>query len=264
MNRIDNKIALVTGAAGGIGSATCRLLAQAGATVIATDLRKADGRRLAEEIADAGGKARFIVHDVTKDSSWRDVIATTRRRHGRLDILVNNAGVFRHGRLEDADAATVKLLFDVNLKGVVLGTQHAFRAMKKRPKDADSASVVNLSSIAGLIGTPNSALYGLTKGGVRLFTKASALEAAQLGYNIRCNSVHPAIVDTDMARGVADGMRTRGVPEDQIEAALVAGHPLGRMAQPIDIARGILFLASNDSSFMTGSELVIDGGWTAR
>ena len=264
MNRVDGKVAIVTGGAGGIGSQTGRQLAQAGATVVLTDTRADDGARIAAEIVAAGGKARFVTHDVTKEADWARVVAETCAQHGRLDVLVNNAGIYRFGRIEDADEATLDILLAVNLKGVVFGTKHAFLAMKHRPAGADSAAIINLSSIAGLIGSPTSAIYGLTKGGVRLYTKASALEAAHLGYNIRVNSVHPGIVDTDMANEVAHGMQRRGVDEANVRATMAAGHPLGRMAKASDIANGIVFLASNDSSFMTGSELVIDGGWTAR
>lgn len=264
MNRVDGRVAIVTGAAGGIGSATCRLLAQAGAIVIGTDVRPAEGAALAAAITAAGGQMRYVQHDVTDEAQWEALVADVLARHGRLDVVVNNAGLYRHGSIEDASMDEMDRLFDVNLKGVVLGTKHGFRAMKQRPAGSASASIVNLSSIAGLIGSPNSALYCMSKGGVRLFTKASAMEAAHLGYNIRVNSVHPGIVDTDMARGVADSMRERGVPAGQTAAIMASSHPLGRMATAEDIARGILFLASDDSSFMTGSELVIDGGWTAR
>jgi len=264
MNRVDGKVAIVTGAAGGIGSATCRLLAQAGATVIATDLRPADGQALVASIGSAGGHARYAALDVTDEAQWAALVDEVLAREGRVDVIVNNAGLYRHGPIEDASMAEMDLLFDVNLKGVVLGTKYGFRAMKRRPAGSPSAAIINLSSIAGLIGSPNSALYCMSKGGVRLFTKASAMEAAHLGYNIRVNSVHPGIVDTDMARGVADSMRERGVPAGQTAAIMASSHPLGRMATAEDIARGILFLASDDASFMTGSELVIDGGWTAR
>jgi NAD(P)-dependent dehydrogenase (short-subunit alcohol dehydrogenase family) len=264
LNRVDGRVAIVTGAAGGIGSATARLLAQAGATVVATDLREDDGQALAADIDAGGGTAIYRQHDVTLEADWQSVVAETLSRYGRLDILVNNAGLYRHGRIEDTTIDQIDTLFDVNLKGVVLGTKHAFLAMKQRPRSAASASIINLSSIAGLIGSANSALYGMSKGGVRLYTKASAIEAAQLGYNIRCNSVHPGIVDTDMARGVASSMLARGVPQADVDKVMAGMHPLGRMAQAIDIARGIVYLASDDSSFMTGSELVIDGGWTAR
>ena len=264
MNRMDDRIALVTGAAGGIGSATCRLLAQAGAQVVATDLRDAPGEALSAVIAGSGGRVRYLPHDVTDDARWAAVLEAVLAWHGRLDVLVNNAGLFVHGRTEEADRATIDRLFGVNLLGVVLGTQHAFRAMKARPQALPLASIVNLSSVAGITGAPIATLYSLTKGGVRLFSKSCALEAAQLGYRVRVNSIHPGIVDTDMARGVADGLRSRGVPQAAIDAQMAGAHPLGRMARAEDIAHGILYLASDDSAFVTGSELVVDGGLTAR
>jgi 3(or 17)beta-hydroxysteroid dehydrogenase len=264
MNRVDNKVALVTGAAGGIGSATCRLLARCGATVVATDRREDLGRQLVAQIEAEGGKACFMSQDVTDEAQWARVMKDTASAYGTLDILVNNAGIFRHGRTEDASVTDIQEMFDVNLKSVVLGTQHAFRIMKQRPADRSAAAIVNLSSVAGLTGAPNATLYCLSKGGVRLFTKATALEAAALGYNIRINSIHPGIIDTDMAQGVAAAMRGRGVPDSGIAQALAGAHPLGRMGQAEEIARGIVYLASDDASFMTGSELVVDGGLTAR
>jgi 3(or 17)beta-hydroxysteroid dehydrogenase len=264
MNRVDDRIAIVTGAAGGIGTATCRLLAENGAQVIATDLKAAPGEALAAAIDAAGGRIRYLRHDVTDDAQWGAVLEATLAAHGRLDVLVNNAGLFMHGRTEDADAASIDRLFDVNLKGVVLGTQHAFRAMKSRPRDLPLASIVNLSSVAGLKGSQMASLYCLTKGGVRLFSKSCAIEAAHLGYRIRVNSIHPGIIDTEMAQGVAAGMRANGVPPEQIDRMMAGAHPLGRMGLPADVARGIVFLASDDSAFVTGTELVVDGGMTAR
>jgi 3(or 17)beta-hydroxysteroid dehydrogenase len=264
MNRVDDRIAIVTGAAGGIGTATCRLLADGGAKVIATDLKAAPGEALAAAIDAAGGRIRYLRHDVTDDAQWGAVLEATLAAHGRLDVLVNNAGLFMHGRTEDADAASIDRLFDVNLKGVVLGTQHAFRAMKSRPRDLPLASIVNLSSVAGLKGSQMASLYCLTKGGVRLFSKSCAIEAAHLGYRIRVNSIHPGIIDTEMAQGVAAGMRANGVPPEQIDRMMAGAHPLGRMGLPADVARGIVFLASDDSAFVTGTELVVDGGMTAR
>ena len=264
MNRVDDRIAIVTGAAGGIGTVTCRLLADGGAKVIATDLKAAPGEALAAAIDAAGGRIRYLRHDVTDDAQWGAVLEATLAAHGRLDVLVNNAGLFMHGRTEDADAASIDRLFDVNLKGVVLGTQHAFRAMKSRPRDLPLASIVNLSSVAGLKGSQMASLYCLTKGGVRLFSKSCAIEAAHLGYRIRVNSIHPGIIDTEMAQGVAAGMRANGVPPEQIDRMMAGAHPLGRMGLPADVARGIVFLASDDSAFVTGTELVVDGGMTAR
>lgn len=264
MNRVDDRIAIVTGAAGGIGTATCRLLAEGGAQVIATDLKAAPGEALAAAIEAAGGRIRYLRHDVTDDAQWGAVLQATLAAHGRLDVLVNNAGLFLHGRTEDADAAAIDRLFDVNLKGVVLGTQHAFRAMKSRPHELALASIVNLSSVAGLKGSQMASLYCLTKGGVRLFSKSCAIEAAHLGYRIRVNAIHPGIIDTEMAQGVAEGMRANGVPPEQIDRMMAGAHPLGRMGLPGDVARGIVFLASDDSAFVTGTELVVDGGMTAR
>jgi 3(or 17)beta-hydroxysteroid dehydrogenase len=264
MNRVDDRIAIVTGAAGGIGTATCRLLAEGGAWVIATDQKAAPGEALAAAIEATGGRIRYLRHDVTDDAQWGAVLETTLAAHGRLDVLVNNAGLFLHGRTEDADAAAIDRLFDVNLKGVVLGTQHAFRAMKSRPRELPLASIVNLSSVAGLKGSQMASLYCLTKGGVRLFSKSCAIEAAHLGYRIRVNAIHPGIIDTEMAQGVAAGMRANGVPPEQIDRMMAGAHPLGRMGLPEDVARGIVFLASDDSAFVTGTELVVDGGMTAR
>jgi NAD(P)-dependent dehydrogenase (short-subunit alcohol dehydrogenase family) len=264
MNRVDDRIAVVTGACGGIGAATCALLAAQGAMVVATDLHAEPGERLAAAIEAADGAIRYLRHDVTSDAQWRAVLDDATSAHGRIDVLVNNAGLFAHGRIEDLDETAMTRLFDVNLKGVVLGTVHAFRTMKTRPRELPAASIVNLSSIAGLRGAPYASLYCLTKGGVRLYTKASALEAAELGYRIRVNSVHPGIVDTDMARQVGEIARGRGVPADAIPQALAARHPLARLGEPMDVARAILYLASDDSAFVTGAETVVDGGATAR
>jgi NAD(P)-dependent dehydrogenase (short-subunit alcohol dehydrogenase family) len=264
VNPADDRIALVTGAAGGIGAATSRLLAAAGASVVATDLHDTPGEALAAAIAASDGRIRYLPHAVTDDARWAAVIAEVLRIHGRLDVLVNNAGLFVHGRTDEADRATIDRLFGVNLLGVVLGTQHAFRVMKTRPDSLPLASIVNLSSVAGITGAAGATLYSLTKGGVRLFSKSCALEAAQLGYRIRVNSIHPGIVDTDMARGVADALIARGVPQAAVDAQMAGAHPLGRLAHVDEIARGILYLASDDSAFVTGSELVIDGGLTAR
>jgi 3(or 17)beta-hydroxysteroid dehydrogenase len=264
MNRVDGKVAMVTGAARGIGAETARLLAAAGARVVITDLLEARGQATAGEIAKAGGEALFLTHDVTREAEWERVMQATVARFGTLNILVNNAGIYLYAKLEEMPVDDFDRLCAVNLKGVFLGTKHAIRVMKATPREGDAASIVNLSSVAGLIGSPLSGVYSLTKGGVRLFTKSTALEVAQLGYNIRCNSIHPGVIETDMADQVTERWKSAGKAPDEIHGFLTGLHPLGRMGQPSDIARGILFLASNDSAFMTGSELVVDGGWTAR
>jgi NAD(P)-dependent dehydrogenase (short-subunit alcohol dehydrogenase family) len=264
MNRVDGKVAIVSGAARGIGAETAALLAKAGAKVVITDTRAELGEATADRIARDGGQAMFLRHDVTSESDWERVTSETTRRFGALNILVNNAGIYSYAKLEEMDVGQYDTLCNVNLKGVFLGTKHAIRAMKATPKTADSASIVNLSSVAGLVGSPLSAIYSMTKGGVRLLTKSTALEVAQLGYHIRCNSIHPGVIDTDMAGLVVQRWEAAGMGSNEIRGFLTNLHPVGRLGQPIDIARGILFLASNDSAFMTGTELVVDGGWTAR
>jgi NAD(P)-dependent dehydrogenase (short-subunit alcohol dehydrogenase family) len=264
MNRVDGKVALVSGAARGIGAETAALLAKAGAKVVLTDLMEEAGQATAEKIHQAGAETLFLRHDVTREADWERVVKAAVDRFGGLDILVNNAGVYRYAKLEEMSVEDYDLLCNANLKGVFLGTKHAIRVMKHRPKSADSAAIVNLSSVAGLVGSPLSAIYSMTKGGVRLLTKSTALEVTQLGYNIRCNSIHPGVIDTDMAGQVVERWQSAGMAANEIRGFLTNLHPLGRLGQPIDIARGILFLASNDSAFMTGTELVVDGGWTAR
>ena len=263
MNRCDGRVAIVTGAGRGIGAQTAKLLAEAGAKLVVTDLLEELGEGTAAAIEKAGGEALYQRHDVTSEADWARVVGATVARFGRLDILVNNAGVYRHAKIEEMALADFDFLCAANLKGVFLGTKHAIKAMKAIPKGAVAGSIVNLSSVAGLIGSPLSAVYSMTKGGVRLFTKSTALEVAQLGYNIRCNSIHPGVIDTDMAGQVVERWQSAGMAANEIRGFLTNLHPLGRLGEPLDIARGILFLASDDSSFMTGAELVVDGGITA-
>ena len=261
MNRLDGKVALVTGAARGIGAATARHLAAAGAAVALTDLLEDAGKATAASIVAEGGRAAFWRHDVTDDADWARVMDAVVARFGGLQVLVNNAGLFRHGRIEDLTLEEWRPLAAVNLDGVLLGTKHAIRAMK-----AGGGSIVNLSSMAGLVGSAYSASYSMTKGGVRAFTKAAAIECADLGYRIRVNSVHPGVIDTEMAQQVID--KYAGVPggndRDAIRERLRMNHPVGRFGTADDVAKAILFLASEDSSFMTGTEVVVDGGFTAR
>ncbi len=258
MNRVDGKVALVTGGARGIGGETARQLAQAGARVAITDVLAAEGQALAEEL---GADALFLQHDVTSEAEWAHVVGETVGQLGGLDILVNNAGVWERTVIEETPVEQFDRICAVNLKGVFLGTKHGIAAMKTRPAEADSASIINLSSTAGLVGSATSAVYSMTKGGVRLFTKSTAIEVRARGYNIRCNSVHPGATESAMQDDI---LATSNMTAAEIETHKATRTPLGRFGQPLDIAQAILFLASTDSAFMTGSEVVVDGGYTAR
>lgn len=261
MNRVDGKVAIVTGGARGIGGATATLLARAGARVVVTDRLEPEGQALVEDINGSGGTAIFLAHDVTLESDWARVMAETMRQFGGLDIMVNNAGLWGRGAIEETPVEEFDRLCAVNLKGVFLGVKHAIGAMKNRPATADSASIINLSSTAGLVGSATSAIYSMTKGGVRLFTKSTAIEVRAQGYNIRCNSVHPGAIETPMQDYV---LATSNMTADGIKDYRETRNLLGRFGTATDIANAILFLASNDSAFMTGSEVVVDGGYTAR
>jgi 3(or 17)beta-hydroxysteroid dehydrogenase len=251
MGRVGGKVALVTGGASGIGLATAGLLTDEGAKVVLTDL---DEPRAGAAIALAQ-RARFYKLDVTRENDWIAVADAVVSELGRLDILVNSAGV---SLLKDIEATTLdewRRLMAVNLDGVFLGCKHAIRVMKER----GGGSIVNMSSVAGLVGAANLAAYSASKGGVRLLTKSVALHCARKGYNIRCNSVHPSFVETPMLQSMIAAARN----PRKLEANYGSAAPLGRLAQPIEIARTILFLASDESAFTTGAELVVDGGLTA-
>jgi len=252
VGRVQDKVALVTGGASGIGLATCELLAAEGARVIVGDVDRAAADRA---VAAIGPRASFHPLDVTREDDWIAVTDAIVRDLGRLDILVNNAGV---ALLRDIETTTLdewRRLMAVNLDGVFLGCKHAIRVMKGR----GGGAIVNLSSVAGMIGAPSLAAYGASKGGVRALTKSVALHCARRGYGIRCNSVHPSFAETPMLEGMIAAARD---PQKQ-RASHAAAAPLGRLAQPDEIARTILFLASEDSAFTTGAEIVVDGGLTA-
>ncbi|MEJ0023960.1 MAG: glucose 1-dehydrogenase [Alphaproteobacteria bacterium] len=255
MDRVQGKVALVTGASLGIGRATAMLLAREGACVVLTDLKESEGMAVADQIIDAGGEALFLSQDVAREDHWLTVIAATERRFGGLDILVNNAGVALAGTVEDTTLDQWRWLMSINLDGVFLGMKYATMAMK-----AKGGSIINLSSIEGLIGDANLAAYNASKGGVRLLTKSTALACAKAGYRIRVNSIHPGYIETPMVQGYIQGQTNPGGARD----AIAALHPLGHLGEPDDIAYGVLYLASDESKFMTGAELVIDGGYTAQ
>lgn len=258
MGRLDGATALITGAAGGIGAATAELFAREGANVVVADLDPGASEAVAARI---GAAALACAMDVRSEADWVRAFDAAEARFGRVDVLMNNAGLFDGGALEDATVESFDRLVAVNLKGVFLGCREAMRRMKGRPADLPSASIINVSSTAGFIGTPRSGVYTMTKGGVRLFSKAVAIEAAEFGYNIRCNSLHPGGTDTGMFDGI---LARRGVSRAAFEDQVKTRNPMGRLARPEEIAAGALFLASDESSFMTGTELALDGGYAAR
>ena len=253
MSRVAGKVAIVTGAANGIGKATAVLLAREGAKVVVADLQEEAGHNTVAEIKAAGGEAVFVKLNVTQEAEWQQAIATAEQTFGKLDVAVNNAGIAYNGTVESTSLEDWQRVQSINLNSVFLGTKYAVEAMKK----VGSGSIINLSSIEGLVGDPTLAAYNASKGGVRLFTKSAALHCAKSGYKIRINSVHPGYIWTPMVQGLT---------KDAVEARqkLVDLHPLGHLGEPDDIAYGILYLASDESKFMTGSELVIDGGYTAQ
>jgi 3(or 17)beta-hydroxysteroid dehydrogenase len=254
MGRVEGKVAIVTGAASGIGRATASLLAKEGAKVVVADINEADGKKVAEEIKSEGGEAVFIKHDVASENSWSEVVKKTLSQFGRLDILVNDAGVQLIKEIEKTSLEEWRRLMSVNLDGVFLGTKHAIGAMKK-----SGGSIINISSAVGIIGTADdTAAYSASKGAVRLFTKAAALEFSKAGhdYNIRVNSVHPGVIETAMTAAMK-------AHDDAFRKKLESPPPIGFSGKPIDIAYIVLYLASDESRFVTGAEFVVDGGWTA-
>jgi NAD(P)-dependent dehydrogenase (short-subunit alcohol dehydrogenase family) len=267
MNRLDGKIAFLSGAARGIGGETARLMAQAGAKVAIGDVLDERGRQTAREIEAAGGEALYVSLDVTQEASWTAALAATLKKFGGLDILVNNAGIFNGKGVEDATLDEWHRLVAVNLTGVVLGTRAALPHLRERGKtSAHGSAIVNLASVAGLVGSQLDPLYSLTKGGVTLFTKSTALEFGRKGYRIRVNSIHPGVIDTDMGQQTF-AMRAQALGTNDTTATRktsLAMHPIGRLGEAEDIAKGIVFLASDDAGFMTGSGLVVDGGYTAQ
>ena len=265
MNRVDDKIALVTGAARGIGRRAAKCLAEAGATVVVTDIDEAGAANTAGGIETTGGKALSLLHDVTSEEDWGRVVGETESRYGRLDILVNNAGIFFYKSIEDTSLDDWRRITRVNLDGVFLGTKYAIEAMKKN--GPAGGSIINMSSAYGMIGEAINAAYCASKGAVMNFTKSAALHCGKSGYNIRVNSVHPGVVRTPMTEVEIDEIvAAQGYDsvEEAVEKEWVPAHPIGRIGEPIDISNGVVYLASDESSFMTGAELVIDGGMTAQ
>jgi cyclopentanol dehydrogenase len=249
--RLDGKVALISGAARGQGAVEARLFAREGAAVVLGDIRDEDGKQVEAAIRAAGGAATYVRLDVTSEPDWRAAVATAVQAYGKLNVLVNNAGILFRARIEDTREADWDRIMAVNVKGVFLGTKCAIPAMRQ----AGGGSIVNISSTAGLVGSPGeTAAYTATKGAVRLFTKATAVQHAR--ENIRCNSVHPGPIATDM---IKDVLEDRARWEQRLRRL-----PMGRVGTPEDVAFGVLYLASDEAAYVTGSELVIDGGTTAE
>jgi 3(or 17)beta-hydroxysteroid dehydrogenase len=267
MNRLDGKVALISGAARGIGAQSARRMAEAGAAVVIGDLLDGPGRETAKSIADAGGQARYVTLDVTREQDWRDAVAVAQSDFGGLDILVNNAGIFIGEDFETVSLESWNKLVAVNLTGVVLGTRLCAPALRERGKSSKHGSaIVNLASIAGLIGSQLDPLYSMTKGGVTTFTKSTALAFGRKGDRIRVNSIHPGVIETDMGAHTfsARAAQVGSNDVDDARATSLRMHPIGRLGTADDIALGIVFLASDDAGFMTGAGLVVDGGYTAQ
>ena len=234
-----------------MGATEARLFSQEGAKVVFGDVLDEEGKKVEAEIRESGGEATYIHLDVTKEADWQAAVETAVNSHGKLDILVNNAAIIIHKGIEDTSEEEWDRIMAINAKGVFLGTKQAIPAMRR----AGGGSIVNISSTSGLVASPDgSAAYTATKGAVRLFTKVTAIQHAK--DKIRCNSVHPGPIDTPMLQeSWADPTRI----EERLRRI-----PLGRLGTPEEIAYGVLYLASDESSFVTGSELVIDGGTTAE
>jgi len=261
--RLAGKTAIITGAAAGIGEATARAMAREGAALVLTDLNGEAAQRLAAEL---GPRAIGLSQDVRSESDWQAVMDKTIATFGRPDILVNNAGIGPSKPLLDTTLGEFRAVTAINLDGVFLGCRFGAAAMRSTPEAPrdTAASIINLSSILGIVGMAGTAAYSASKGGVRLLTKTVALEAAANGWMIRVNSVHPGFTWTPMVQEAVNriGGQT-GAGADATREGIAGLHPLGRMGLPEEIAAAILFLASDEASFITGSELVADGGYTA-
>ena len=254
MNRLNDKVAIVTGGAQGLGYAIAAKFAEHGAAVVITDIDNINGQKAADAIGKLNaGRCLFLQQDVTSEARWQQVVDTTLAQFSGLHILVNNAGIVRSASIEDETLAGWRATQAVNLDAVFMGTQVAVRAMKH-----GGGSIINVSSIEGLVGEPSIPAYNASKAGVRLLTKSAALHCAKQGYAVRANSLHPGYILTKM---VEDGLNNLGEQAWEMATNLI---PVGAFGEPDDIAYAALFLASDESKYMTGSELVIDGGYTAQ
>jgi NAD(P)-dependent dehydrogenase (short-subunit alcohol dehydrogenase family) len=263
--QVAGKVALVTGGASGIGAAVAELLAREGASVVVSDVDELKGPEVVAGIKKAGGEATFLHQDVTSEPRWIEIVAEVEKRYGRLDVLVSNAGIgISVPSITDMTLEDWRRQNAINLDGVFLSVKHCLPSMRKTSTRENGGSIILMSSLAGLRGAPGLSAYSLTKGGVRLFAKSIAMECAGVGDGIRVNSVHPGIIDTPIWGKIPTEAAGRGqnAPIDPEERARLAT-PLARAGHAAEIAQGVLYLASDMSSYVTGSELVIDGGMNA-
>ncbi len=248
--RLSNKVAIITGGAGNLGSVQVSKFANEGALVVIADIDSVKGKLIEEDVANNGGKARFVNLDVTKESSWIQTVKQTEQIFGTPTVLVQNAGLYGSGKITETSEDQWDAIMNVNAKGVFLGT----KTVLPRMISAGGGSIVNISSTSGIIGSRISTAYNPSKAAVRVFTKSTALQYAKS--NVRANSIHPGPVDSDMLNHVYPDTKVKNLRSLEI--------PLGRFASPADVCNAALFLASDESSYMTGAELIVDGGLTAQ
>jgi len=248
MGRVEGKVAIIPGAASGLGEAGARLLAAEGASVIMTDINEPGGRAIADEIG-----AEFVAQDVSEEASWPALVGHVMENHGRLDVLVNNAGIAIIANLLRTTTEIWRRTLAVHLDGTFFGCRAVVPVMKQ----GGGGSIINMSSIHGIMALGGTNSYSASKGAVRLLTKSVAVHCAESGYNIRCNSVHPGYIDTPL---ISNAFKTMPDADDILERT-IAHHPIGRLGQPEEVANVVLFLASDEASFVTGSEMVVDGGY---
>ena len=256
MARFKDKIAIVTGGAGGLGTAIVRRMAEAGGTVVVADLDDAAGRKLAGEV---GGHYERL--DVTQEAQWASVVAAVDAKYGRVDVLVNAAGIegdILHGSPETTTLEEWRKVLAVNLDGTFLGCKHVLPVMRR----AGKGSIVNISSMASYLGTPASSAYGASKAGVQQLSKTVAIFGSRDGMKIRCNSVHPGVIRTRMLNNIYEKIgQMANMSAQETEAASLRSVPLGEVGEPDDVAYLILYLACDEAKYVTGSEFMVDGGW---
>ena len=254
--RLEGKVALITGGARGMGAAEAKIFSREGAKVVIADVLEADGRQTEAEINETGGDAIFVALDVTKQSDWDAAISRTIEQFGKLDVIVNNAGIASRVSIEETTVEEWDRIMDINAKGVFLGTKAAITQMKSQ---GTGGSIINISSISGNVGQEGvAAAYNASKGAVRIFSKSAAIQYAEDG--IRVNTIHPGPIQTPMTRAGWEGAETFG----ENDYVATDNAPMGRYGKPEEVAYGALYLASDESSYVTGAELVIDGGYTAQ